>query len=71
VLGSRVDVHASDPLTEGETSVRPRTYTALLRGAHARTFNLLKSIKSVEKWRSTDEDLNAVLDDDALPLFAP
>jgi hypothetical protein len=69
VLGSRVAPDANSPMAEGDTSVLPRSYAALLRGAHARTFNLLKSIRSVEKWRSPDEDLNAVLDDDAMPLF--
>lgn len=69
VLGSTVDAHAAEVGVEGATTVTPRSYTALLRGAHARTFNLLQHVKSAEKWRSTDEDLNAVLDGDAMPLF--
>ena len=69
VLGSKVDPDARESMTEGATKVIPRSYAEVLRGAHARTFHLLKEVKSVEKWRSTDADLEAVLAEDALPLF--
>jgi hypothetical protein len=41
----------------------------VLRQAHARTFNLLQRIESAKKWKSRDEDLNAVLEEGELPLF--
>lgn len=69
VLGASVDPQAEQPTREGETTVWPRAYSVLLRQAHARTFNLLRKIESAKKWRSQDEDLNAVLQEGALPLF--
>ena len=60
---------AEKPTQEGDTTVWPRAYTVLLRQAHARTFNLLQSIEGVKRWRSQDEDLNAVLQEGELPLF--
>ena len=69
VLGASVDPQAEKPTQEGDTTVWPRAYAVLLRQAHARTFNLLRSIESAKKWRSQDEDLNAVLQEGELPLF--
>jgi hypothetical protein len=69
VLGASVDPQAEKPTHEGDTTVWPRAYTVLLRQAHARTFNLLRSVESAKNWRSQDEDLNAVLLEGELPLF--
>lgn len=44
VLGSEIAEDASEPLLEGSTVVYPKPYDAVLRGAHARTFNLLRRI---------------------------
>lgn len=70
VLGSRLDVDARNPTDDGSIKVIARTYNDLLRGAQARMFNLQKHIKSLEKWRSSDDpELEAALHEDATPLL--
>jgi hypothetical protein len=69
VLGASVDPQAEKPTQEGETTVWPRAYSVLLRQAHARTFNLLRKVEGAKKWRSQDEELNAILQEGELPLF--
>lgn len=65
VLGSSLGSDARLPLEEGATRVVPRTYNDLLRAAHARTFHLLKQLKSTEMWRRpSDAELEAVLHED-------
>jgi Histidine kinase-, DNA gyrase B-, and HSP90-like ATPase len=44
VLGSELADDATDPIIEGATTIHPRPYDAVLRSAHARTFNLLRRI---------------------------
>jgi len=65
VLGSSLSVDAREPIGEGATRVVPRTYNDLLRAAHARTFHLLKELKSADQWCRTDDvELDAVLSED-------
>jgi len=65
VLGSRLGMDAREPIGEGATRVIPRSYNDLLRGAHARTFHLLKKLKGTDEWRqSSDAELDAVLSAD-------
>jgi hypothetical protein len=60
VLGSSVDPDAEEPMTEGRSTIIPRTYGVVLAGAHARTFNLLKRIQDAGGGVS-DPDLRDVL----------
>ena len=61
VLGSRVDCENT---TEGIVEVIPRPYSTILRQAHARTFNLIKSIKQSKRLSedvAMDEEIKEVL----------
>ncbi len=58
VLGTYVNSLDEDTLTDGNTVIHPRTYNTILRRAHARTFNLLRKIESVQE---PDYDLDETL----------
>lgn len=62
VLGTEVDTDAEDDQTEGNSVVIPRSYHAVLRQAHARTFNLLERVKESDAVRVTDPELKQVID---------
>jgi hypothetical protein len=57
VLGTTVDPLAVDTSEEGGVEIIPRRYSEVLKQAHARTFNLLKSIRTVKGVASEDPDL--------------
>lgn len=61
VLGTEVEPEAQDPQTEGETTIIARSYQAVLRQAHARTFNLLQKIESSGAVSVEDAELREVL----------
>jgi hypothetical protein len=61
VLATEIDPSALDETREGTTTVLPRTYQAVLRQAHARTFNLLERVKGSLVGSPVDADLEAVL----------
>lgn len=49
VLGSNIASDATEEITEGKTVIYPRTYSTVIRQAHARTFNLLEKVKEATK----------------------
>lgn len=64
VLGTTLAEDARDPLKEGEpthTTIYPRTYSTVLRQAHARTFNLLKEIEKAKGVQISDPEIEQVL----------
>jgi Histidine kinase-, DNA gyrase B-, and HSP90-like ATPase len=70
VLGTYVDPLDEDISTDGETTIHPRTYNTVLRQAHARTFNLLRKIESVQEPElNPDKELEEVLGTDQINLF--
>jgi Histidine kinase-, DNA gyrase B-, and HSP90-like ATPase len=71
VLGTHVNSLDEETSIEGETVVYPRTYNTVLRQAHARTFNLLKKIESVQEPElEKDKELEEVLGTDQRDLFS-
>jgi hypothetical protein len=61
VLGASIDSVADEQTTEAKTTIIPRRYNAVLRQAHARTFNLLTKIEASKKIKITDTDLQEVI----------
>ena len=65
VLGANIKPNAVDNSKEGEKiEVIPRTYSTVLRQAHARTFNLIEKIKEfkgIPEEEVTDEEIKEVL----------
>jgi len=61
VLGTTVEDAALEPSTEGPTTVLARTYSTVLRQAHARTFNLLNRIRDARAEIPCDPDVEQVL----------
>ena len=61
VLGTSVDEEAAEPLGEGNTTIVARTYSTILRQAHARTFNLLKKIREARGDEMADPEVDTVL----------
>lgn len=59
VLGSTVAEDAAEPVKEGETTIYPRPYDHVLRGAHARTFSLLRRINMTVT--AGDEDVREIV----------
>lgn len=49
VLGANIASDATKEITEGNTVVYPKTYSTVIRQAHARTFHLLGKIKEATK----------------------
>jgi len=49
VLGSRIAEDAIEEVQEGKTTIYPRTYSTVMRQAHARTFNLLKKMEELRQ----------------------
>lgn len=68
VLGSEVDPAVEEPLVQKPTTVIPRSYSAVLRQAHGRTFSLLKKLQTATTW-SKDPDLVELLEKEKLSLF--
>lgn len=69
VLGSRVDCETT---TEGIVEVIPRPYSTVLRQAHARTFNLIKSIKESKRLSedvAIDEEIKEILSQTEIENF--
>lgn len=62
VLGTRVAEDAQDTLRERNTIVYARTYSTILRQAHARTFHLLKRIQAIKHISLSDADLADVIE---------
>ncbi len=63
VLGATISEDA-DTITLGENNqsiINPRTYSIILRMAHARTFNLLKAIQNIKRESLSDEEIGIVL----------
>jgi Histidine kinase-, DNA gyrase B-, and HSP90-like ATPase len=70
VLGTKIDPLDEETSTDGETIIHPRTYNTVLRQAHARTFNLLRKIESVQGPELIhDKELEEVLGTDQGNLF--
>lgn len=62
VLGSRIAEDAIEEVQEGKTTIYPRTYSTVMRQAHARTFNLLKKMEELRQEREyLDPEVEAVL----------
>jgi hypothetical protein len=62
VLGSRIAEDALVEVQEGKTIIYPRTYSIVIRQAHARTFNLLKKMRELRKEREyLDPEVETVL----------
>jgi hypothetical protein len=63
VLGATISNDAVEPITEGPmTAIYTRTYEAVIRQAHARTFNLQKRLEEVNKeYKLEDTDVETVL----------
>jgi len=63
VLGSSISSNSdvAEPNKEGNTTIIPRRYSAVLKQAHARTFNLLSKIQSLSSGqiKENDEDVFA------------
>jgi len=71
VLGSRVDCETT---TEGRVEVIPRPYNTVLLQAHARTFNLIKSIeesKGLSEDVAMDEEIKEILSQTEFEDFSP
>jgi hypothetical protein len=49
VLGSTIADDSQDEVQEGNTTIFPKTYSTVLRQAHARTFNLLKKLDGLKR----------------------
>lgn len=49
VLGANIASDAMDEVTEAKTTIYTRTYSTVIRQAHARTFHLLEKIKEATK----------------------
>lgn len=70
VLGALLGDEASDERKVGEhLIITPMKYSTILQRAHARTFNLLKKVKSVFPAAPPDAEVEAVLSDSQQPLF--
>lgn len=66
ILGANVEQDAVDESNVGLTTMYPRTYSSVLRQAHARTFNLLDKMKKIREEKGLidneiDEDIEKVL----------
>jgi hypothetical protein len=66
VLGASIDPDAQEPVSEGKTTIFARTYSVVLRQAHARVFNLQEKIKDIKIENGVDGEL---LDDDIEQLI--
>ncbi|MEB3189421.1 MAG: ATP-binding protein [Snowella sp.] len=70
VLGTYVNSFDEDTFSEGETVIHPRTYNTILRRAHARTFNLLRKIESIQEPDcDLDETLQELQNNEQVNLF--
>jgi hypothetical protein len=70
VLGSSLADDAVDERTKGiHTRVIPMRYDTVLKRAHARTFNLLKKVRSAFPSKTPDAEVAAVLAEVEQPLF--
>lgn len=49
VLGAQIASDATKEITEGNTTIYTKTYSTVMRQAHARTFHLLKKIQEATK----------------------
>lgn len=49
VLGANIASDATKEITEGNTVIYPKTYSTVIRQAHARTFHLLEKVKEATK----------------------
>jgi hypothetical protein len=64
VLGTTVADEAKGPITIGDgetTKIYARTYSTVLRQAHARTFNLLKRIQEVRQEELYDPEVEQII----------
>ncbi len=62
VLGATIAADAGKPIDEGNTKIYPRTYSIVLRMAHARTFDLQKKIKDArQESEQLDPEIEQVL----------
>jgi hypothetical protein len=61
VLGTTIAEDATEPVKEGATIIYPRTYSVVLRQAHARTFNLLRRLNEVQQERLVDAEVEQVV----------
>jgi hypothetical protein len=71
VLGARVAAETLEPVMQGNTTICARTYSVVLRQAHARTFNLLQRVKSFGQEKELiDLDVERVVNSpEQPPLF--
>ncbi|MFC1951702.1 hypothetical protein ACFLYI_01490 [Chloroflexota bacterium] len=70
VLGATLAEDARDPFKEGEpthTVIYPRTYSTVIRMAHARTFDLQRKIGKVKGIRLSDPEIEEVLNSPEQP----
>jgi hypothetical protein len=60
ILGATIQQDAQEESTIGHTTIYPRTYSVVLRQAHARTFNLLEKMKQIREEKGlADEDFDS------------
>ena len=60
VLGAELNEDSRDEQTEGNIEIIPRTYSTILRQAHARTFHLHEKLRAAYNFEQ-DQDLKEVL----------
>lgn len=70
VLGASVELGEEEPITEGLISIVPRPYEAVIRQAHARTFNLKRRLLEAVPPRLSDPDLQWAMQPDDLFVAA-
>ncbi len=61
VLGMEVDDEVSEDMNEGNTTVSARSYSVVLRQAHARTFFLREKIKEAKREELGDPEVEEVI----------
>ncbi len=61
VLGSRIHQDVIEPLKDGHTIVKARSYDVVLAQAHARTFKLLERIREVRKDIPTEDETISII----------
>jgi len=72
VLGTTIATDAADLVREGDnTKIFPRTYSTVLRAAHARTFNLRKRLEEIRSNNDfVDQDVEMVVNSpEQQPMF--
>lgn len=68
VLGTTVE--SNEALKKGDKiEITPRTYSTILRQAHARTFNLMKKIKEIKRIGLDDNEIKEIISQSEITDF--